>query len=56
MLPNEYRCANCGGVFEKTWSDEDAIAEMKDNFGDLPESERAVVCDDCFHAIMGANK
>lgn len=26
--PNEYRCAACGNVYEKGWSDEQAEAEM----------------------------
>lgn len=48
MNANEFRCEACGEVFPKAWSDEEAEAECAENFPGLPESERAVVCDDCF--------
>lgn len=54
--PNQYRCAQCRGVFEKGWSDEEAAAEADDNFPGLMTAdpgERAVVCDDCYKAMMG---
>jgi hypothetical protein len=49
---NLYRCANCNGIFEKTTSDEEALAEARELFGDLPQSQLSVVCDDCFKAFM----
>ena len=52
MKKNEYKCDMCKGVFKKGWSDEEQTKEMKDNFGDLPEKERATVCDDCYKNIM----
>lgn|GEM_PF-5285286 len=31
---SEYKCAVCGGVFEKGQTEEEATQEMKENFGD----------------------
>jgi DNA-directed RNA polymerase subunit RPC12/RpoP len=46
---NEYRCARCGGIFIKGQTDEECLAEMKSIWGDIPENERVVICDDCFN-------
>jgi len=48
MEKNQYQCVNCGGIFLKGWSDEKAKEEMLAMWGDLPEEEKAVICDDCF--------
>jgi hypothetical protein len=53
-MAEEYTCAMCGKVYEKTWSDEEAMEEMRGYFGDIPMSECDVVCDDCFQAIHPA--
>jgi cellulose biosynthesis protein BcsQ len=39
--------AHCGGVFEKGWTDEEAMAEQKEDLPGVPLSERELVCDDC---------
>lgn len=44
-----FRCAVCGNVYEKAWSDEEAMKESRELWGEIPEEEREVVCDDCFH-------
>lgn len=49
-------CAGCGCQFEtdrENWSDELALAEMKGTYGDIPEDQREVVCDDCYAKCMG---
>jgi rubredoxin len=46
-----YTCALCGGVFEKGQSDEEALAESRAYFGDVPPEELAVVCDDCWEEV-----
>jgi len=43
-----YTCAACGGTFEAGWSEEEARAESRDLWGNVPESELAVICDGCF--------
>ena len=57
LKENEFQCANCKGVFEKGWSDEEAYAETESNFG-IPVTEDnksglAVICDDCYKEFMG---
>jgi DNA-directed RNA polymerase subunit RPC12/RpoP len=55
MKLNEYQCAQCGGIFEKEWTDEEARAEMKENkFDAILEKDMCIVCDDCYKKIMGS--
>lgn len=55
MKNNEYQCAHCKGVFEKGWSDDEALKEAEVNFGkpvskwkDIP----VLVCDDCYNLML----
>jgi len=45
-----YECAVCHGRFHKTWSDEEATAEMYETWNETSDPE--VVCDDCFQQVM----
>jgi len=50
-----FTCANCGGVFLKNRSDEDAIAEAKRIFSAAELSEGpglADVCDECWEVVL----
>jgi hypothetical protein len=49
-----YECAMCHRVFEKTRPEMEAIAEMESYFGPVPESEREIICDDCYQKIHPA--
>lgn len=49
MKKNEYKCNNCGEIYEYGWSEEEAIKEMVENWGYLPKDERIVICDDCYN-------
>jgi hypothetical protein len=49
--PNQYRCALCGGVFDKGWSDEEAKAEMEQNFPGMKADQEDLVCDPCYQAL-----
>ena len=55
MKDNEYKCGNCGNIYEKGWSDEEALKEAEANFG-KPVSEwkdeDVVICDDCYNLMM----
>ena len=53
LKSNEYRCAICGGIFEKGQSEEAAQEEMKHNFPDVDKEDCDMVCDDCYKEIMG---
>lgn len=52
LKPNEYKCAECGNVYEFGWSDEEARAEAAKNFGESVAEHGAIVCDDCYNKIM----
>ncbi len=45
----------CEGVFnrlpDEEWSAEDQEKELKRDFGDVPEDDREVVCDDCYQKM-----
>lgn len=47
-MADTFTCANCGGAFEKDWTDEEAVAESVLVFGDLEPDDQAIVCDDCY--------
>lgn len=49
---NQYRCNHCGEVFNKGWSEEEAMAEHKENWGDYPIELCRVICDDCYNEFM----
>lgn len=51
-MSNSYQCGKCGGTFEKDWTDEEARQETKRLWGDLPEEDLVVVCDDCFIELV----
>lgn len=51
LKDNEYRCDVCKKVFESGWSDEEATEEKEKLFGDVPDDECGIVCDDCFIAM-----
>ncbi len=56
LAENEYRCAECGGIFVKGWSDEEAAAEANERLPGLMEAneeDRVMVCDDCYKSIIG---
>ena len=49
LKPNEYQCAKCGEIYEKGWSDEEALKEAKELWKpEEIEQGLEVVCDDCF--------
>lgn len=55
LKPGEFRCAHCGGVFEKEWTEERALLEYRKIFGKLPDAikdDKASLCDDCYRKTM----
>lgn len=49
---DEYRCALCGKVYEKGWTDEEeAMQETNTYWPDTTREECDVVCDDCWQKI-----
>lgn len=53
LKPNEFRCFECGGVFDKGWTDEEAIEEEKRNFGANADPDGAeLLCEECYLKFM----
>lgn len=58
MRTNEFKCDACGGIFQKAWSEQEAVDESKKLHArldlDYETEEKMRVCDDCFRT-MGLN-
>ncbi len=55
LKPGEFRCEQCGGVFEEEWTEELALAEYRKIFGKLPDAikdDKASLCDCCYRKLM----
>ena len=48
---NKFKCGMCGGVFNKGWTEEEALEELKEYFGDVLVEDCDMVCDDCWELI-----
>jgi hypothetical protein len=46
-----YTCELCHQTFDSDWPDEEAAKECEALFGQVPMSDCAIVCDDCFQMI-----
>lgn len=53
MKDNEYKCCMCNNIYEKGWTDEEAMKECEENFGVemANTTENDIVCDDCYNKI-----
>lgn len=51
LKSNEFRCTACKGIFEKGWSEEEAQKEADEIWGEIPEDEKVIICDDCFNSV-----
>ena len=47
----KYTCAQCGGTFVSTWTDEEAQAEAALKFPG--EKAKRIVCEDCYRIFIG---
>jgi hypothetical protein len=52
LAPDQVRCANCLKVGRKAWSDEEAEAEFRKNFGPDAEAGNEILCDDCYNVML----
>lgn len=55
---NEFKCAMCGEIYTKDWSEEEAKKEAETIFGKPIEDWNggaAVICDDCFNKVNPAD-
>ena len=51
-MAETYTCAACRETFDKDWTDEEAEAEFKRDFPGIKDTERDLVCDECYNRIM----
>lgn len=57
-MSEQFKCAKCGGTFDKGWSDGEAVAAAAALFPEGVGDDAATLCDDChrdFRAWMTAN-
>lgn len=55
MKSDEFRCKQCGGVFDEERTEEKALAEYWKIFGKLPDElkkDKAELCNDCYAKLM----
>jgi DNA-directed RNA polymerase subunit RPC12/RpoP len=48
---SKYKCSLCHRIFKDKWTEKERLKEMKEVWGDIPESERVIICDDCYNQI-----
>lgn len=55
MKDEEFTCEHCGRTFLKAWTEEEAMKELKANFGDREwkRDELCILCDDCYQLARG---
>ncbi len=47
-----FTCAHCGETYIQGWSDEEALAQTRADYGiNVRADDRAVICDDCYTAM-----
>ena len=51
----EFKCANCKEIFTQSRTEEEALQEKKELFGNMPLNEMETVCHECFYKIMKYN-
>ena len=54
-MDNAFICGLCHETYDKKWSDAEAKKEAEELWGDIPDEETAVVCDDCFNLMFHRN-
>lgn len=52
LLPNEFQCVHCGGIFTKGWTEQEAIEEQRRNFNEEPREDDVRVCDNCYQLLV----
>lgn len=57
IIPKTYVCAACFQTKYKEvdtdrWNEDKRLAELKNNFGDVPLEQCERVCDDCYRSVM----
>lgn len=48
----KYICDHCKGEFIANWTEEEAIKEKEENFGNISMEDCAQICDNCYKEFM----
>lgn len=48
-MGRQITCAMCNQDFTSSWSEAEALAELKENFPGVPKEDCATVCDTCWN-------
>jgi hypothetical protein len=51
-MTEDFLCECCGETFEKGCTDEEALDQSRETFGEFPPEELAIVCEDCYLKFM----
>lgn len=55
LAVRQFTCAMCRGTFIIGWTEEEALAELKEVWGDVPPGACDQVCDVCWEKVKPAN-
>ena len=47
-MSDTFTCSACGNTYPKGRDDEEALADSKLIWGNIPEDSLCMICDDCF--------
>lgn len=47
-MMDKYTCSVCEETFIDTWTTEEALKELRDNFGVTSVENAVSICDDCY--------
>jgi len=53
LKPSEFLCEACGGIFEKGWSEEESIDELRKKFDTQPKENDVILCENCYKKLGG---
>jgi hypothetical protein len=50
---NQFKCAVCGNVYEKGLTEDEALAQLNEEFGGIfTPDDCELVCDDCYNKMF----
>ena len=51
LSSDQFQCARCQQIYKKAWTEEEAEQETQQYWGNLPQENFAVICDDCWQQV-----
>jgi hypothetical protein len=56
MNDTEFKCSSCGEIYEKVWTDEEAMDFLLDNFKVKNDEKLKIVCEFCYDKVYDTLK